>query len=626
MDTGFLLFLLGAGALAVLSDMFVSSNSATEAAAEPAMPKEEEDISAHRVILGTEENDRFDSQGGETIFGLGGDDVLVTYGDSTFFGGDGDDVLVSVGGGAVLNGGAGADIFRIELLGVRDDGTLLDFYGQPVAPTVIADFNPESDQLVLDLLDSTLLPNGSGPVVLTGIPAPDGEGLMVQVDGVNVVQLSSYGGGDMQAALEDLVNAFDALEIVGAALIFPETPPAIPLGVDVQQLPATPDQIWGEQRFIVTDDYAGGGELNDFFGLNPVLDLSQFSGNVVIMTNAQDIMTLQVTGTDLAPTVLININSIILGPGENEIYVSRMALHVTATEGTNTITNWRGTLDLTLEGGRNSISMFDDGIVRAQISGGDNAFTNSDGITTFVTMAEGATGNTSVVGGGTVLRFMGDTPSLTVTLAEDGGAVAAWDGGALDVDRVNSLTVGNGATVDASARDPSLLPATPLISDGPDSTVIGSAGPDSMFGQGSFFGGDGDDAIEVDIWHDGGARVDGGAGDDVIGVLLTNPWSGDVVLTGGEGRDEFVITVDYPSWTGVDSVVRITDLEDDERIRVYVDAFFATPDMPQIPITIIEDADANEVRILLDDRPFIILENRASLAASALTVRDVSGD
>uniref|UniRef100_UPI0025CBD169 hypothetical protein n=1 Tax=Roseinatronobacter sp. TaxID=1945755 RepID=UPI0025CBD169 len=71
---------------------------------------------------------------------------------------------------------------------------------------------------------------------------------------------------------------------------------------------------------------------------------------------------------------------------------------------------------------------------------------------------------------------------------------------------------------------------------------------------------------------------------------------------------------------------RITDLEDDERIRVYVDAFFATPDMPQIPLTVIEDAEANEVRILLNDRPFIILENRATLAAGALTVRDVSGD
>ncbi len=625
MELGFFYLLLGAGALLAFSDFLVSSSSTADTGTGTS-PPDDEDTSEERVIFGTEDDDYLVSQGGETVFGIGGDDVLITYGDSILLGGDGNDELVSVGGGAVLNGGEGEDTFVIKLLPLGANFDLLGSNGQPVAPTVIEDFNPDEDRLVLDLRDSSFPMFGNDTVLLTGVPAPDGEGLMIQINGVNVVQLSSYGSDDMQGALEYLVNDFDALEVVGAALIFPETPPAMPFGVEVQQLPATPDQIWGEQRFIVTDDYAGGGELNDFFGLNPVLDLSQFSGNAVIMTDEQGIMTLQVSGTELEPTVLTKINSITLGPGENAIHVSGIGLHVTATEGTNSISNWRGSLDLTLDGGTNSISMFDDGIVRAQISGGDNEFTNSDGITSFITLAEGATGNSSVVGGSTVLRFMGDTPGLTVTLTEDGGAVAAWAGGALDVERVGMLKVGNGATVDASARDPSLLPATPLISEGPDSTVIGSSGPDSMFGQGSFFGGDGDDGIEVDVWRDGGARVDGGAGDDVIGVLLTNPGSGDVVLTGGEGRDEFVITVDYPLWTGVDSVVRITDLEDDERIQVYVDAFFATPDMPQIPLTVIEDAEANEVRILLDDRPFIILENRATLAAGALTVRDVSGD
>lgn len=68
---------------------------------------------------------------------------------------------------------------------------MLDINAEPVSPTVIDDFNPDEDRLVLDLRLSGLLPEDGEPVLLTGVAAPDGEGLMIQINGVNVVRLSS---------------------------------------------------------------------------------------------------------------------------------------------------------------------------------------------------------------------------------------------------------------------------------------------------------------------------------------------------------------------------------------------------------------------------------------------------
>ncbi|MGL4413669.1 hypothetical protein [Roseinatronobacter monicus] len=236
MELGFFYLLLGAGALLAFSDFLVSSSSTADTGTGTS-PPDDEDTSEERVIFGTEDDDYLVSQGGETVFGLGGDDVLITYGDSILLGGDGNDELVSVGGGAVLNGGEGEDTFVIKLLPLGANFDLLGSNGQPVAPTVIEDFNPDEDRLVLDLRDSSFPMFGDDTVLLTGVPAPDGEGLMIQINGVNVVQLSSYGSDDMQGALEYLVNDFDALEVVGAALIFPETPLPCRLGLKCSNCP-----------------------------------------------------------------------------------------------------------------------------------------------------------------------------------------------------------------------------------------------------------------------------------------------------------------------------------------------------------------------------------------------------
>ncbi|MFU8897842.1 MAG: hypothetical protein ACNA7L_03015 [Roseinatronobacter sp.] len=219
MNTGFIFALFGIGALFAFSDFFSGSGSDEKTDT----PPQDDDKATPALPAGTAGDDLLFSAGGEVLEGFGGNDTLITIGDSTLMGGEGDDTLVSYGGGAVLMGGEGEDTFEIKPLPLGANNALLDKNGQPVAPTVINDFSPDADRLVLDLRGSSFPLFDDDTVTLTGVPAPDGEGLMVQVDGVDVVQLSSYGGGDMQAALEALVTDFGALDVIGAEFQFPET-------------------------------------------------------------------------------------------------------------------------------------------------------------------------------------------------------------------------------------------------------------------------------------------------------------------------------------------------------------------------------------------------------------------
>jgi len=220
MDGSFLLILLGLGALLAFGDFFSSSNDDTTDRPDDDEEDDEtpDDRTRAPLVMGTQGDDLIFSGGGEVVRGWSGDDTLITDGDSTLRGGSGDDTLMSIGGGALLRGGDGEDTFIIAPVDFTEDGELLNRSGATVEPTVIVDFNPDEDRLVLDLRGSAFVPADGEPVILTGVAAPDGEGMMVQVNGVNVVQLSSYGGEDMQAALE----AID-IDVIGADFEFPET-------------------------------------------------------------------------------------------------------------------------------------------------------------------------------------------------------------------------------------------------------------------------------------------------------------------------------------------------------------------------------------------------------------------
>lgn len=614
MDLGLLFVLLGIGALFAFGDFFSSSNSDSE-------PPDEDEENERR---GTEGNDLMISTGGEILMGLEGDDTLITYGDSTLMGGEGDDTLVSVGGGAVLNGGEGADTFVINLLELSDEGDLLDINGAPVSPTVIDDFNPDEDRLVLDLRLSGLLPEDGEPVLLTGVAAPDGEGLMIQINGVNVVQLSSYGGGDMQSALEDLVNLDGAIEIIGADFVFPPDGLGTPDGVEIIENPN------GSLSFVITDDYSGGGELVGAAGVADILDLTQFSGNASIIEDDEGNIYLHIEGNDTEPTLLTNVTSVILGSGENVVNVGSVpgGFTVTATDGTNTISAWRGGLDVLLLGGTNTVEMSDYGTLRVTIGGGDNTINADDDVVIAFNIGESATGTTVISGGlpGSSLAFLGDGTGTTVTLTESGGVLATWDGGSVEMDTAGFITVGAGTLVDATARD---VEATAIIrATGPGATVIGGDNPVIMIGQGDFSGGDGDDQITIFNFTEGGATADGGAGDDILIADISDGNAGDLVMTGGEGTDSFVVQIDMLRWEGTGGVARITDLEDGETVRIDITTYqFSPTPVPSPEITVESDPEANEVRVLVNGELALVIENRfliepGLLEANVTVIRD----
>ncbi len=238
MVTAPLVFLLGIGAVFVLSDLFSSSNSDdtppevdaddatqnTDDDSPDAATPDDEARAAPVLVEGTPGDDVIFSPGGEILRGFAGNDTLITDGNSTLRGGAGDDTLISIGGDAFLRGGTGEDTFVILPVGVSEEGDLLDRSGAPVAPSVIVDFNPDEDQLVLDLRQFDLGDTGTteNPVILTGVPGPGDGGVLIRVNGIDVVQLSSYGSGDAQSGLVALATDFDALEVIGAVYAFPE--------------------------------------------------------------------------------------------------------------------------------------------------------------------------------------------------------------------------------------------------------------------------------------------------------------------------------------------------------------------------------------------------------------------
>jgi hypothetical protein len=574
----------------------------------------------NEIVMGRGGDDTLIATGNSTLMGGAGNDTLTTYADGALMGGGGADTLLSYGGGAVLNGGGGADTFIINLLRVNQAGILLDINNQPVAPTVINDFNPDDDRLVLDLRASTLLPKGPEPVVVTGTLAPDGEGLMIQINGVNAVQLSTYGGGNMQSAAEALFTEFDAIEVLGAEVVFPRTDEGgdVPAGIASEQ-----DAETGRLSFLVTDEYLGGGQLVGIAGEASILDLSGYTGNIVIAEADDGTIFMVPRGTDAEPTVLTRINSIILGPGENVVNLGSVpgGLTVTATEGTNVIGAWRGMLDVVLEGGTNTVTMSDEGRIRAEISGGENQIIGDDDVFTQIVMRADATGNTTVLGqrAGNAVTFGGDDPSLNVVLAADGGLAATWGGGTLQMEQAGFVTVGDNARVDASARD---VEATAIIqAGGPETTVSGSAKPDLMSGQGQFFGAGGNDTIRLSQIVDGGGRAGGGGGKDFLFADISGNGSGDLVLKGGTNIDSFVVQVDKMVWTGEGGIARIIDLADDESVRLEVIYPQLSPaPVPEPVVTVQEDATANEVRVFVDGDLALVIENRASLREGMLDI------
>ena len=291
---------------------------------------------------------------------------------------------------------------------------------------------------------------------------------------------------------------------------------------------------------------------------------------------------------------------------------------VTATDGTNDISAWRGTLTASLLGGTNTVYLADEGNLNLWIGGGDNTITADEFVGMRVTMLEGAGGTTVISGGdiGDVLEFLGSEPDLIAVITESAGLNATWAGGSLEVERVGEIGVEDGATVDASALSADLSIGT-VFAGGPNTTVIGGASGIEVVGQGQFFGGPGNDYFEFFEFVEGGAVVDFGAGDNVFEVYQYDAIQDDVVVTGGEGQNQFyVYSMDFSQRSDM-GVVRITDFADDDSLRIEVPSFVGIYN-PELDFTFIEDIEANQVEIRLGEWTLVILENRSSVPEGAI--------
>ncbi len=333
----FLYLLLGLAALLAIADNFFCSS---DNEAEEEDPSEEPEPT---TVTGTDGDDLLIGRGGQIIEALDGDDTIIATGDDFVFAGPGNDVIIALGAADIF-GGEGEDTFIIspQALDAND-----------ASWPVIRDFSPDEDAIVIDLTSVDLGDTGTeeNPILLTGVLAPDGEGLMIQVNGLNIVQLSNFGGDDMQAALEDLVNDFVALDIVGAEFEFPEeeddTPPVpeddgappdpedddtppVPEDDDTPPEPEDDDtppspfpagltvteEENGDVVIALTDEFLGGGSFigGDEFS---ILDLSALTRDMVVTVLSGDVLVVEPIDGSQPATTFEQIDRVILGNGDD---------------------------------------------------------------------------------------------------------------------------------------------------------------------------------------------------------------------------------------------------------------------------------------------------------------------
>lgn len=163
------------------------------------------------IITGSDGGDAIAGRGGsdlidggagnDTLFGDGGyifsydvddgGDRITFLETDTINGGDGDDIIISVNGNEIT-GGEGDDVFVIE----SAPGALTA--PEPLPPTLITDFTPGEDVILLRRVDASLSAEANG-VSLT--PLEDGTGTELRVEG-NVVAVIV---GGQNLTLDDIV-------------------------------------------------------------------------------------------------------------------------------------------------------------------------------------------------------------------------------------------------------------------------------------------------------------------------------------------------------------------------------------------------------------------------------------
>lgn len=532
---------------------------------------------------GSSDNDEPD-RGNRPIDGTDGDDTLEGgAGDDTLRGHGGDDLLIGNGGDDRLVGGNGNDTLR----GNAGDDTLRG--------------GPGDDLLHGNWGDDTLeggpgndtLRGGAGNDILRGDAGDDllygglGDDRLFGGDGDDQL----FGGpGD------DLLDGGP-----GNDTLFGGSGENTLLGGD------------GDDLVVINTDHGGGGLIDGGSGQD-TLDASEVTRNMLIRQEADGRISMLISNTSLTPEVR-GIDHYILGQGSNNLYI----------ENPNS--------DLTIEGGDRSDNIsLGAGAHLVRAGGGNDAITLS--APTDGAHVDGGAGNDR-------LSFFGQD-GLRITIDETGAGEAAWDEGRVTFENIESIAGRSiGATVDASATRTGIQ----IVIGGEDLTLLGGSGNDTLSGNGTLRGGDGDDLLYGGLLLDGGAGndtlsgegtliggegddlligsglLDGGAGNDVLRNNFLQPYdpTDSIVMAGGEGIDRFelVLSADSGALDQFDAPVRIVDFEPGETIAVRVEY---TEGTLQPEVTVEPDLETNSVRIIVGGGVVAVVEGTTELPEGALEV------
>lgn len=501
------------------------------------------------MLAGTAAADQIQGLGGvDSLRGEGGDDLLQ--------GGDGNDVLAGGAGIDRLTGGAGADLF---VAGPGDGQDIVtDFtIGQDrvlfEGSTFIGSYLDGADTVVLLGPGHSLRLLGLGVAVL-GDPSyhglegtqPDPYVVTLGDAGANVLTgtgaRDNLGGGDNNDIL--IGGANDDLLIGGA-------------GSDELRGGAGTDYLIGGAGPDYFTAEAGGGIdiVADFeVGVDRLLvsafgrydSIVQNGADTVIMVDAAGGVGFRLIGVSAAGITAASFHGLAPPPPTYALQVGTAAADtIMGTDGRDEL---RG-----LGGADNLIGDFGDDLLIGG-DGEDTLFGNQGN--DILTGGADRDVFTSMAGGGqdTITDF---TVGLDlIHLNSMGGWTASQDGAdAVVVIGSNGdmsfrlIGVQASALTDASFMGfavPPPPPPPPPGGPGSDRSLYGSAGADTMTGDGrldSLFGGDGNDTLNglggADLLNGGNGndRLFGGDGDDVlIGSY------GQDTLTGGAGADRFVFS------------------------------------------------------------------------------------
>jgi Ca2+-binding RTX toxin-like protein len=497
------------------------------------------------VLLGGSGDDRLDGGAGADVLQAGdGRDVLQGGdGDDRLDGGGGDDVLLDGPGGDVVLGGGGDDVFAATADGEADvfdggDGSdTLDVSGAAAGATV-------------DLAAGTVRMAGGVLDVVVRVENVRGSagGDALRGDGAGNV-LSGLGGNDVLAgaAGDDVLDGGDGDDVVTDGT-----------GSDFV-VGGAGDDVLHVAMDGSADEFRGGDGKD-------TLDLSASGAGIRV-----DLTAGRVQGVETGPDVVNSVEVVVAGAGDDVLAGSAVGDDLQGGDGTDTLVGMGG--DDVLSGGAGDDTL-SDGAGRDVVSGGDGddvIVSARDGDPDFFDGGDG--------------RDTLDLSSCEDDLAVDlvAGTVAGAGAVTDHVVRVEIVRTGSGGDLvrgDAEDDDLDGGAGADMLTDGAGKDrVRGGAGDDRIVvahdgDADEFDGGDGSDTLDVssfdvdlvvDLDHgtvraadgvvDKVARVEtfvSGSGHDTFVVS-----GGDIVLTGGGGRDAYVVL--SPSGGDVALAARITD-------------------------------------------------------------------